>query len=424
MIEALRSRDFRLLWLSQSVSVIGDALIMVAIALYVTQFTGNPSDVGLVLGAYTLPLVAFVLVGGVVADRLPRQTVMVVSDLVRMVCHATLAILIVVGAVQVWNMMLIGVLFGTAEAFFRPAYSGLVPQTVPESQIQSAQALGGLTREVASFLGPALATVLVLGVGGAAAFGADSVTFAVSALLLTQVRARDRGDIGDQDRGGSVLTELKEGYAAVRERGWVWVTILVFSVAVLTVLAPFDVLGASVARDVYGSAAVFGWTNVAFGLGTATGAVVGSRWRPQRPMLVATLMALPWPASVVVFAAGPPLGVLYPLVAVAGAGIGLFAVIWETALAQRIPPHLLSRVSAWDWMGSLALLPLGYIAAGSVANRFGAVTVLVVGGIIGTVALCTGLLAGSTRRLRRLDDPLGETDAQPLLEIGRWTAEQ
>ena len=196
MLSVLSARDFRLLWLSQTASVLGDALVLVAVGLFVTRLTGEPSDVGLVLVAYSTPLVLLVLFGGVVADRLPRQRVMVFSDVVRAVLHGVLALLIVTGAVRVWHMVVIGVLFGTAEAFFRPAYTGLVPQTVPESSIQSAQALTGVSREVAEIGGPALATALVLTVGCAAAFALDALTFVVSAVLVSQVRCRDRGAIG------------------------------------------------------------------------------------------------------------------------------------------------------------------------------------------------------------------------------------
>jgi MFS family permease len=397
---ALRSRNFRLLWLSQSVSVIGDALVVVAIGLYVTRLTDNPTDVGMVLAAYAVPLVLFVLVGGVVADRLPRQMVMVVSDLFRAALHGTLALLIFTGSIRIWHMVIIGLLFGTAEAFFRPAYTGLVPQTVPEDDIQGAQALGGVSNELASFASPALATALVLGVGGASAFALDAVTFLISATLLWRVRTRRRGDKVVQE---SLLHELREGGRAVWERPWVLWTIAAFSAALLVALAPFMVLGASIGRDVYGSEAVFGFSNAAFGVGTITGAIVGSRWRPERPMLVAMIGAVWWPPAIALYALGPPQVVLYPLMAVAGSGIGLFAVLWETALAQRIPPHLISRVSAWDWMGSLALLPLGYLVAGPLASGFGAQEVLAVGGFIGGIACLLGLLPRSTRMLRRLD---------------------
>ncbi len=400
MLTVLRSRDFRLLWLSQSVSMVGDALITVAIGLYVTGLTGHPRDVGLVLAAYSLPIVGFVLIGGVVADRLPRHAVMVTSDLVRMVLHGTLAILILTGVVQVWHMVVIGLLFGSAEAFFQPAYSGLLPQTVPEPEIQAAQAISGVSREIATFASPAISTALVLGVGGAAAFGLDSVTFAVSAAFLSRVRGRSRGAAGES---GSFLVELKQEWTAVRERTWVWVTIVTFSASILLALAPFFVLGASVAKSVYGHEAVFGIVNAMWGVGAVIAALVGSRWSPRRPMLAAMLAAAPWPSAIVVYAAGPPVWVVSAAAALAGAGIGLFAVWWETALAQRIPPHLLSRVSAWDLMGSLALLPLGYVLAGPVAASVGSVRLLVVGGLVALGVSALGLLPASTRTLSRLE---------------------
>ena len=426
MFSVLRSRDFRLLWISQSASVIGDALVVVAIGIYVTRLTGRASDVGLVLAAYSLPLVVFLLLGGVLADRLPRQQVMVVSDVVRALLHGTLAVLILTGAVRIWQMMVIGALFGTAEAFFRPAYTGLVPQTVADTDIQAAQALGGVSRELAEFASPALATVLVLGVSPAAAFGLDAMTFVLSALLLTRVRARVRGIVGSRS---TVLGELREGWGAVRERSWVWATILAFSVLILVSLGPFFVLGAGVARHVYGDVAVFGWVSAAWGAGTVTGAALGARIRPRRPMLAGIIATLPWPVATGLFALGPPLPLLYLSMALAGVGSGLFAVWWETALAQRIPAHLLSRVSAWDWMGSLALLPVGYLLAGPLAGWLRDTRVLEYGGVIGFVAVMLGLLPHSTRNLRRLDDaapvpasavarPL-LSDAPPLEGVGR-----
>jgi MFS family permease len=381
--------------------MLGDGLVLVAVGLFVTRLTGDPSDVGLVLTGYSVPLVLFVLFGGVVADRLPRQRVMVVSDVVRCALHGTLAVLILTGAVRIWHMVVIGVLFGTAEAFFRPAYTGLVPQTVPEEHIQAAQALSGVSRELSEVVSPALSTALVLGVGGAAAFGLDAVTFAVSALLLSRVRGRARGDAAVPS---TVLVELREGFVALRERAWVWVVIASFSAALLLALAPFFVLGASVAREQYGSDAVYGLANAAWGVGTVSGAVAGSRWRPRRPMRTALLFSVPWPACIAVFALGPPRPVLYACMATAGLGIGLFAVWWETALAQRIPPQLLSRVSAWDYMGSLALLPLGYAVSGPAARLVGGPTVLAVGGAAGTVAMALGLLSRGVRDLPRLDD--------------------
>jgi Major Facilitator Superfamily len=346
--------------------------------------------------------VLFVLVGGVFADRLPRQSVMVVADAVRCLLHAVLALLIATGAVRIWQMVVIGLLYGTAQAFFQPAYTGLVPQTVPEEDIQAAQGLGGVSRQVAALASPALATLLVLTVGGATAFGLDAATFAVSAVMLARVRARERGPV---TAGASVLADLLQGWAAVRERAWVWATIAAFSVAILVAMAPFFVLGPSVSQQVYGTAAVFGVTNAFWGAGTILGAVAGARWRPRRPMFAGMLASLAWPGQIALFAAGPPVAALYAVTALARAGLGLFAVWWETALAQRIPPQLLSRVSAWDWMGSLALLPAGYLLAGPAARWLGAVPVLIGGGLLGLAMFALGLLPTSTRSLVRIEDP-------------------
>jgi MFS family permease len=400
VLSALASRDFRLLWISQTVSGIGDTLILVAIGLYVTRLTGNPTDVGLVLAAYSVPLVIFLLVGGVIADRLPRQKLMVATDIVRALAHGTLTLLILTGVIQIWMMMVIGVIFAIARAFFQPAYTGIVPQTVPESDIQGAQALGGLSREIASFVSPAIATVLVLTVGGAAAFGLDAASFVFSALLVWRIRLPDSTGTGSP---AGVLGELRSGWAAVRERGWVLYTIISFSFALPAGLAPFEVLGAQIAREVYHSEAVFGLANAAWGIGTITGAVIGSRWRPRRPMLVAMSAAVPWGAAVAVYASGAAVAVLYVVMAAAGICLGLFSVLWETALAERIPGGLLSRVSAWDWMGSLALLPIGYIFAGPLGHWLGDVDVLVGGGIAASVASALGLLPRATRRLGAID---------------------
>src|SRR5215210_2822041 len=161
-LQVLRHPDFRALFLGQSASTIGDRMVFVALALYVTQI-GSPTDVGLVLAAHAVPLVGFVLIGGVWADRLPRNRVMIVTDLARFLLHALLAALIFTGGVELWHIVAIEALFGTAVAFFKPAHSGLLPQTVPEAEIQPAKAASATVETVAEFAGPALATALVLG---------------------------------------------------------------------------------------------------------------------------------------------------------------------------------------------------------------------------------------------------------------------
>jgi MFS family permease len=398
-MRVLRQREFRDLFLGQAASTIGDRIVFVALALYVTDI-GSPTDVGIVLAAATLPLVGFLLIGGVWADRLPRNQVMIAADLVRFGLHALLAALIFADAVEIWHIVVIEALFGTAEAFFRPAYTGLVPQTVPEEMIQDAKAAGSTVETIAEFAGPALATALVLGLGAGWAFALDAATFLVSAYFLTRVRPRERGAPTERL---TVLAELKEGYAEVRSRAWIWVTVVAFAVALLLSFGPWTTLGPTIAEDEYGTAGVFGLLSAAMGAGTMLGALLGFRLRPLHPMRAGFLCTLPWPAVTAGFALGAPLIVLVPLFAAAGVGLALFGIWWDTALAERVPPHTLSRVSAYDWMGSLALLPLGYLLAGPLGDALGSALVLGVGSVAATLALAAGMAVRETWTLRRLE---------------------
>jgi len=398
-MRVLRQRDFRNLFAGQAASTIGDRIVFVALALYVTDI-GSPTDVGIVLAAATIPLVSFLLIGGVWADRLPRNQVMIVTDLVRFALHAILAALIFTGAVEIWHIVVIEALFGTAEAFFRPAYSGLLPQTVPEAMIQDAKAAGSTIETIAEFAGPAFATALVLGLGAGWAFAIDATTFLVSAFFLTRVRPRARGAAPARQ---TVLAEMREGYAEVRSRAWVWVTVVAFAVALLLSFGPWTTLGPTIAEEEYGSTGVFGLLAAAMGAGTMLGAVLGFRWRPLHPMRAGFVWTLPWPAVTAAFALGAPLLLLVPLFAAAGVGLSLFGIWWDTALAERVPPHTLSRVSAYDWMGSLALLPVGYLLAGPLGEALGSGLVLGVGSVLATLVLAGGLAVRETWTLRRLE---------------------
>ena len=404
-LRVLRHRDFRYLWLAQSASVIGDCIVIVAIALFVIELTGSATDLGLVLAASGLPLVVFLLLGGVWADRLPRHRVMVATDLVRFTLHALLAVLIFSGTIAIWELIAIEALFGTAEAFFRPAANGLLPQTVPEAEIQQAQGLSSLSNNIGEFAGPALATVLVLGLGAGYAFALDAATFLLSAALLVRVRPRRRELSADDVESSSmgIWRELRAGFREVRSRDWVWATLASFCAALFTGLAPWFVLGPLVARAQYGQIGVYGYVSAVLGIGTIAGSLLGIGWRPRFPMRSAMLAIILWPAAAVLYAAGVTLVLVLPAMLIGGGGIALFDVWWTTALAERIPPDKLSRVSSYDWMVSLGLLPLGYVLAGPLAHALGSVDVLLGGSVLAGIALALGLLPRETRMLRRLD---------------------
>lgn len=397
-LRVLRHPNFRYLFLGQSASVIGDRVVVVAIALFVTQRTGSATDLGLVLGSQELPLVALLLFGGVWADRLPRHRIMISADVVRATLHGLLAVLILTGEVRIWQLCVIEAVFGAAMAFFQPAYTGLIPQTVPEGLIQEARALTQSMENIAFLIGPALATGLVLGLGAGEAFALDAGTFVLSALLLRGVRPRARGESGAQE---PVWRELRAGFDEVRSRPWVWVTIVVFAGALLCVFVPWYALAPIVARSSYGGAGVFGLLESVAGAGAVCGAVAGVRWRPAHPLKMGLLLILGWPLLGLLFAAQAPLALVTVIALANGFGFALLMIWWETALAEHIPPHALSRVSAYDWMGSLALVPLGYLVVGPLSGALGVRNVLGFGAVAGAGLLLLALAPRSTRELGR-----------------------
>jgi MFS family permease len=400
-LRVLRHPDFRYLFLGQSASVIGDRVVVVALALFVTQSTGSATDLGLILACQTIPLVLLLLLGGVWADRLPRHRIMLVADLTRAALHGLLALLILTGRARVWELAAIEALFGAAQAFFQPAYTGLIPQTVPEREIQEARALTQSVENVGFLVGPALATALVLGLGAGEAFALDAATFVLSASLLTRVRPRLRGTAPLERK--TVFGDLRAGFAEVRTRPWVWVTIAVFAGAVLCVYAPWYSLAPIIARDSYGGVGVFGLLESVGGAGAVCGAAIGLRWQPRRPLASGLVLLLFWPLEAGLLALRAPLAVVLPVSLMTGVGWSLLMIMWETALAQHIPPHALSRVSAYDWTGSIALLPIGYLVAGPLAGAFGAAAVLGIGSGIGLALLVAALAPRSTRELGYAD---------------------
>ncbi|MGH2896667.1 MAG: MFS transporter [Solirubrobacteraceae bacterium] len=403
-LRVLRHRDFKFLFLGQSASAVGDQVVIVALALYITQRTGSPTDLGLVLAAQSLPLIALVLFGGVWADRLPRHRIMTVADFARALLHGVLAASIVLGGASVAEMIVIEALFGAARAFFQPAYSGLLPQTIPDALAQEARALSSITENLSILIGPALGAAMVLTVGAGAAFALDAATFLVSAELLRHIRPRARGKrpaVHD-----SVVADLRAGWREVRSRTWVWATIAAFTGAVLCAYAQWYALAPVLSRNIYGSAGVFGLLESVAGGGAVVGALLGIRWRPRRPMVIGLLLTLMWPLQSLAFAAASPLAVVVVLAFGAGLGFTLFEVWWATALVRHITPHALSRVSAYDWMGSLALLPLGFAIAGPLASALGARAVLSVGAACALVMLVLAMAPRGTRRLT--DEPSAE----------------
>ena len=304
------------------------------------------------------------MLGGVWADRLPRHRVMVATDLIRAATHALLAALIFTGAVEIWHIVVIEAVFGAAEAFFRPAYTGLMPQTVPEDAAAGGQRGDVAGQTVAEFAGPALATALVLGIGAGWAFALDAATFVVSAAFLI----RDAAAAARRGRAApsSVLVELREGWTEFRARAWVWGTVAIFCFLLIFAFAPYIVLGPTVAEEVYGGAGFYGVLAAALGAGTIAGALIGLRWRPRAADAGRVRRSTSaWPAAIALFAAGAPRGRCWSRCSCSPAPACRCSTSGGRPRSRSGSRRTRSsRVSSYDWMGSLALLPLGYLLAG------------------------------------------------------------
>ena len=333
MRRVLRHREFRLLWLATSASRLGDQIVFIALALYVTEI-GSPTDVGLVLAANAIPLVLFVLIGGVWADRLERHRVMVATDVVRAVLHGLLALLIFLGDVPIWAIVAIEAAFGTAEAFFNPAATGLIPQTVPDDELQQANAahVDRAERERARRAG-GRDRARARARGGLGVRGRRAHVRGLGAAAR-RVRPRSRGERAARQR---LRAELAIGWREVRSRQWAWVVIVATSLALLLALGPFLTLGPTVAKEQFGGAGAYGALMVALGGGTLIGSLTGLRWRPRYPIRFAMAWGSIWPPAIAIFALGPPLAVVGPLFVLVGFGFSMFDVSWDTALAGADP---------------------------------------------------------------------------------------
>ncbi len=403
MFGALRERRFRLLWLGQATSTLGDGLVPVALSFAVIKtLDGSPTELGLVLAAHTLPLVLFVLAGGVWADRLPRQIVMLVSDVIRGAVQATIAVLLLSGAAEIWHLAVLIAIYGSAEAFFQPAATGLVPATIGPQRLQQANALLGLSRSMAFVIGPAIAGVVAATTNPGIVFVVDAATFAVSAASLALLRLSRSRREGERQ---SFLADLKGGWHELVTHTWLWVIVAWASTFLCIVIAPFLTLGPVIAKESLGGAAAWGLIAAGWGTGSLCGGLLALRWKPARPMFVCTIFTLLIAPAVALLALRAPAPVIALAQAIGGLGMGLFGALWQTTLQQHVREEALSRVSAWDWMGSFAFLPLGFVLAGPVSNAIGISTTLWVSVGYLVASTLAVMLVPSVRNLRRLDEP-------------------
>jgi MFS family permease len=365
---ALGERQFRRYFVGQTTSYLGDGLLPVAISFAVLDLTGSASDLGLVLAARMVPVVLFLLVGGVWADRLPRHLVMLASDVVRGAVQALLAVLLLTGTAELWHLLVLQALYGVGEAFMRPASTGLLPSIVGAERLQQANSLLAASVNSAYIVGPAVAGVIVAAAGAGTAIAIDAASFAVSTVSLALLRVPPAAKRAERL---PFLDDLRAGWREFASRTWLWASVAVASLVLLSVVAPLMVLGPVVADRELGGAKAWGAIAAATGIGALTGSLVAARLRPRRPILAFAVLLTGDALLALALALTFPVPVIAVLGFVAGSMEGFAEVVWISALQRRIPPAALSRVSAYDTLGSFVFMPVGFAVAGPVADAVG-----------------------------------------------------
>jgi MFS family permease len=404
----LTSRNFQLLVGCDVTSMIGTAMATVAVPFAVLHSGGSATDVGFVAAAGLIPTIVFLLFGGVMADRLPRQRVMVAANIGQALAQGAFGLLVLSGDARLWEMMALTAVRGCAFGFYMPAAQGLLPQTVASDQLASANGIRRVGLNGAQIAGALLGGLVVGAAGPGWGLIADAASYAVAGALRSGMRF---GPLPPITRTG-ILPELRDGWRTFTSRKWLWLIVCQAGVVNAVLVGGFMVLGPVIADQQLGGARSWGLILGAQSVGAVAGAAMTLRYRPVR-LLRAASLALPL-FALPLFALAVPLDV--PLIAAAAllAGVGneIFEVNWSTALQEQIPAELLSRVSAYDALGSYALGPVGTILAGPLALAVGAAVVLSAGGavILATAVgvLCVRDVRSLTRRERAPAEPLVE----------------
>jgi hypothetical protein len=399
-VGALGERDFRLLYIGRVISITGDKVAPVALAFAVLGLTGSAADLGYVLSARVIAMVALLLAGGVWADRLPRRAVLIGTDLLRFATQGLTAALLLGGWATLWQLIVLQVLAGAGQAFFRPASTGLIPDIVSRPRLQQANALLGVSEQASTIIGPAIAGLLVATVGAGWAVGLDATTYAASAMFLFCLRLDESHR---ERRSKSFLADLSAGWNEFRSRRWLVALVAEYSLYHLAVFAPFYVLGPTIAARDLGGAPAWAAILTVYGIGAIGGGSAALRLAPRRPLMTVALLFLLNALPLLALALTDRVALIAIAAVFSGSTSGYAAAVWETTLQERVPAEALSRVSSYDWLGSMAFLPLGYAIVGPLAAWIGLETVLIIGAAAQSVSVPLLLSVAS---IREIDDQL------------------
>ena len=409
ILRPLRIRDFALLFGGTTVSLFGDGIYIVALAWQVYDLSNVPTALSAVGVAWTLPMVIFLLIAGVLGDRFDRRRLMIAGDAIRAVAIAAIAVLALTGAIELWHVIAFTVLYGIGEAVFAPNFQAVVPDVVPQRLLVEANSLQQLAEPVAfRFAGPAIGGLLVAGLGSGTAFAIDAGTFLVSMACVALMKPLP---VAREDSGASVLEDIREGAAFVRSQPWLWATLLSAALTLLLFLGPFEVLLPYIVRnELGGEADVLGVILGASGVGAiVSGLLLGQRGVGRRFVLWAYVG---WGVSVAclagyALAASAWVAVLIGFVS--GLAFTVGNVIWVTMIHRYVPTELLARVSALDWMVSIGLTPISFAIAGPIAAAIGVEATMIGAGVLAAIASFAFLAVPGIR-----DPERWEQEADPV----------
>jgi MFS family permease len=403
MLRPLAARDFRLLWSAMTVSLIGDGIYVVAIAWQVYELSNAPTALAVVGVAWTLPTVLFVLVGGALSDRFDRRTLMLVSDVVRALAIGSIGVLSVTGALELWMVLVLVAFYGAGEALFVPAFQSIVPDLVAAEHLMQANSIDMLMRPLAmQLVGPAIGGLTISVVGTGAAFLLDAGTFLVSASFLLMIPRRPLPPRGATSVR-TVFHDIREGFRFVRSLTWLWGSLVAAAFSLLFFFGPAQVLLPFVVKnELGGSAGDFGLALAAAGVGSIAGALVmGGRSLPRRYI---TVMYAFWTAAVGCVGLWGLATGLWQIMVISvfrGFAVTVGIVVWVTMVQTRVPRELLGRVASFDWMLSLALIPVSFALTGPIAEAIGARETLVAAGAIGATVTIAFLFLPGMRATER-----------------------
>ena len=415
ILRSLKHRPFALLWTGQTTSRLGDSLYRIALSWWVLEKTGSAVAMGTVLVFSQIPMLVFLLIGGVVVDRLPRIRIMFVSDILSGLVITFVAVFSWLELLQIWHIYIASMIFGFVEAFFFPAYQAVVPQITPSELLTSANSLNGLSQRVTGIVGPALGAALIAAGGTSLTFGLDALSFFISALCVLPILGSNLDKIQRQERASKTagrqkpvkevfkqgLADLREGFRFVLTVPWIWISILLFGFVNIMEAGPRAVaLPFLIKEDLGSDVGLLGILGSAASLGFVVGMLwLGQYVRLRRRGLLGYFSIIMTGAALLPFAFKLPIPILVMSMFISGMSTSVFALIWTHTLQEMVPAELLGRVYSIDALGSFVLLPIGFSLSGWGTDRFGAPTVFLVGGLSTMVLVLIGLLHPAIRNL-------------------------